>query len=147
MDKSIEKLGILLEKAIILASENHKGQKDKGGNPYILLPLAVMNRVHAIDEKIVAALHDVVEDTDITFDDLRHVGFFENIISAIDSLTRRNNETYMEFIIRCNDNSLAKTVKIADIEENMDLSRIPNPTEQDYSRLKRYDKALKLLSS
>lgn len=135
----------LLEKAIDLALHAHAGQTDKGGNPYILHPLSVMMRMSDEKEKIVAVLHDVVEDCGVTASDLRQTGFDTEIIDAVFALTRRENETYMEFVARCAQNKLARGVKIADIQENMDLSRIPNPTETDFKRVEKYKKALEHL--
>lgn len=136
-----------LELAIELAVNAHKGQVDKGGNPYILHPLSVMNRVDNMEEKIVAVLHDIVEDTSVTLKDLTTNGLDKVIIEAIDCLTRRKGETYMTYIDRAKKNELAKAVKLADLEENMDLARIKHPTEQDYSRLKRYEKSYKRLKA
>lgn len=132
----------LLSKAIVIATKAHDGQIDKGGKPYILHPLSVMMKCGNYKEKIVAVLHDVIEDTDITYDDLRQEGFDEEIIEAIDSVTRRNGESYMEFIRRCKQNSIGKYVKVADLKDNMDISRIPNPTKKDYDRVEKYKKAM-----
>jgi (p)ppGpp synthase/HD superfamily hydrolase len=137
----------VLEKAIILATKAHEGQVDKGGNPYILHPLAVMLRVKSIDEKIVAILHDVIEDTPITLDMLASERFEKEILIALDCLTRRKSETYEQFIERITSNQLATLVKLADLQENMDLDRIPNPSEKDRSRLTRYKKAYQQLRS
>lgn len=134
-----------IEKALKIALNAHEGQKDKGGNPYILHPIAVMNNVETIEEKIVAILHDVVEDTDITLEDLKIDNFSTEVIEAIDNLTRKYDESYNNFIKRCKENELSRKVKIADIKENMDLTRIPTPKEQDFKRLKKYEKALALL--
>src|SRR5215469_14471918 len=112
-----------LERAIAIAVEAHKGQKDKSGAPYILHPLRVMGRVNSNVEKIVAILHDVVEDTKWTFDDLRREGFSESIIQSIDCVTKREGEAYEDFVKRSASNPLAKRVKIADLEDNMDLRR------------------------
>lgn len=135
----------MLEKSIVIATIAHAGEVDKGGNPYILHPLAVASRVETIEEKIVAHLHDVVEDTTITLQNLRDVGFAEEIVDAVDAMTRRDEETYMEFINRAAENDKARNNKIADIQENMDLSRIPKPSEEDYSRASRYIRALSVL--
>lgn len=137
----------LLEKAIILATNKHAGQVDKGGNIYIEHPLRLMTKMDTIEEKIVAVLHDIVEDTDCSLDDLRKEGFPENIVTAVDCLTRKKDETYKEFILRIRENPLAKKVKLRDIFDNMDLSRIPNPTEKDYERIeKRYKPAIVCLT-
>lgn len=134
-----------IEIAISIALKAHKGQVDKGGNPYILHPLAVMNRVETIEEKIVAVLHDVVEDTEVTIDQLRETGFSEEILEAINLLTRAKEDSYEEFIDKTLKNRIARNVKIADIKENMKLSRIQDPSEQDYMRLEKYKKALERL--
>ncbi|WP_020615453.1 HD domain-containing protein [Paenibacillus daejeonensis] len=134
-----------IERAIAIALQAHQGQLDKGGHPYILHPLAVMNRVHTLDEKIVAVLHDVVEDSDVTLEELRREGFEEPIIEAVARLTKSEGDSYEKFIARVSTHTLARSVKIADIQENMDLSRIPNPTDEDQRRLDKYERALRLL--
>ncbi len=134
-----------IELAISIALEAHKGQLDKGGSPYILHPLAVMNRVETIEEKIVAVLHDVIEDTEVTIEQLRELGFSEEIVKAIGLLTRSEEESYEQFIEKTTTNRIARNVKIADIQENMNLSRIKSPTEQDYNRLEKYRKAMERL--
>nr|WP_186322924.1 HD domain-containing protein [Paenibacillus xylanexedens] len=134
-----------IELAISIALEAHKGQLDKGGNPYILHPLAVMNRVETIEEKIVAVLHDVIEDTEVTIEQLRELGFSEEIVKAIGLLTKSEEDSYEQFIEKTTRNRIARNVKIADIQENMNLSRIKNPTEQDYNRLEKYKKAMERL--
>lgn len=135
----------LLEKAIIIATNAHRGQVDKGGYAYILHPLRVMMKCEKIEEKIVAILHDVIEDTEITLEDLRKEGFPSNILDGIDGVTRKDDETYFQFIERAKLNKLSRIVKLHDLEDNMDISRIPEPTAKDFSRLKRYKKARKLL--
>jgi (p)ppGpp synthase/HD superfamily hydrolase len=93
------------------------------------------------EEMICAVLHDVIEDTDITIDYLKNEGFSEEILSALDALTRRHNETYDEFIERIITNRLACEIKLADLKDNMNLSRIENPSQKDYERIKKYNKA------
>lgn len=137
----------MLEKAIKLAVTAHEGQKDKGDNPYILHPLRVMLSLETEEEKIVGVLHDVIEDTWVTKDFLSEMGFSVRIIAAIEMLTRNNDETYAEFITRCATDELAKKVKLADIADNKDLTRIQEPTDQDLNRLKRYLAAEKVLTS
>ncbi|WP_434751572.1 GTP pyrophosphokinase [Paenibacillus amylolyticus] len=134
-----------IELAISIALQAHKGQIDKGGHPYILHPLAVMNRVETMEEKIVAVLHDVIEDTDVTIEALREYGFSEEILTAIRLLTRSKEDTYEQFIEKTLMNPIARNVKIADIKENMNISRIKNPTEHDYNRLEKYKKAVERL--
>ena len=136
-----------LEKAIQIAVTAHSGVKDRGGKPYILHPLNVMMRVEKEDEKIVAILHDVVEDTDWTFDALREEGFSEIIIEALKSVTKHNeNEDYEEFVKRSLNNDIGRIVKIADLKENLDISRIGDLNEKDILRINKYKKALKVLN-
>lgn len=134
-----------LEDAILLALKTHQGQKDKAGAPYILHPLRVMLSMATETEMIVAVLHDVVEDGETMIDDLRKAGYSEEILIAIDCLTRRNNEDYDKFIARLKDNPLARKVKIADLKDNSNLDRITEPKESDYKRLEKYRRALKEL--
>lgn len=136
-----------IELAISIALKAHKGQLDKGGHPYILHPLAVMNRVESMEEKIVAVLHDVIEDTEVTIGELRTLGFSEEILTAVHLLTRSKEDSYEEFIEKTTTNPIARIVKIADIQENMNISRIKNPTEYDYNRLERYKKAMEKLEA
>lgn len=137
----------LLNMAIIIATKAHEGATDKGGHPYILHPLRVMLKMNDEISQIVAVLHDTVEDTGITFEYLRKEGFSEEILNAINSVTRRDNETYMEFISRCKQNPIGKKVKLGDIEDNSDMTRILNPTKNDYDRLNKYEKAKRELLS
>ncbi|MEC0180511.1 HD domain-containing protein [Paenibacillus peoriae] len=134
-----------IENAIAIAAKAHQGQADKGGQPYIFHPLQVMNRVEHMDEKIVAVLHDVLEDTEVTADQLKEAGFGRHIIEAVEGLTRNEGEEYSEFIRRAQKNPLSRVVKIADIMENMNLERIPNPTEKDLARIEKYKQALLVL--
>lgn len=131
----------MLEKAILIAANAHLGQVDKAGKPYILHPLRLMLSRKNETEMICAVLHDVIEDTDITFDYLSEEGFSEEVLIALEALTRLNNESYDEFINRIINNKIACYVKLADLQDNMDLSRINNPTERDYQRIEKYRKA------
>lgn len=99
------------------------------------------------EAKIVAILHDVIEDTPLTLNDLREAGYPEAIVVALDGLTRREDETYEESIERAATNPLARQVKIADLRDNMDLTRIAHPTETDHARIERYRRALQALSA
>ncbi|KAF6630599.1 GTP pyrophosphokinase [Paenibacillus sp. EKM208P] len=136
-----------LSKAISIAANLHTGQFDKGGNPYILHPLRVMMKMEDRTSMIVAVLHDVLEDTFFTIHDAEDSEFSDKVIEALKAITRKKDESYMDFIRRCKQNELARKVKIADIEDNMDLSRIEQPTKKDYERTKKYEKALKELIS
>lgn len=130
-----------VEKAILIATTAHQGQTDKAGAPYILHPLRVMLSCKTEDEQICAVLHDVIEDTSVTFEDLRSAGFKEEIIVAVTALTKCKNEVYDDFINRVLQNQLACHVKLADLSDNMNLSRIPNPSEEDYQRVEKYRRA------
>jgi (p)ppGpp synthase/HD superfamily hydrolase len=136
-----------LERAIAIAVEAHAGQKDRSGASYILHPLRVMARLSTDDEKIVAILHDVVEDTDWSFDDLRKEGFSEPILTALECVTKREGEDYEEFVKRSASNALARRVKIADLEDNMDLRRNESLAATDLERLNKYLRAWRYLTS
>ena len=131
----------MLEKARKIAEKAHAGQVDKGGHPYILHPVRVMERCETELEKITAVLHDVLEDSEYTLEDLRKEGFADEILEALLCLTHLEGEGYMEYMERICRNPLAARVKYADLQDNMNLSRIPNPTEKDFSRLEKYKKA------
>lgn len=128
----------LLERAILIAQTAHAGQVDKAGQPYIEHPLAVMHQVESPDAKIVAVLHDVVEDSEITIAYLAEQGFSEDVIAAIAAITKQDGESYEEYLDRVMSNPLALRVKIADMTHNLDLSRIPNPTAADHKRIEKY---------
>ncbi|WP_460146435.1 HD domain-containing protein [Pseudomonas sp. S2_A02] len=136
-----------LERAIAIAAAAHEGQVDKGGAPYILHPLKVMLRVSTLDERIVAVLHDVVEDCGISFDDLRNEGFSETVLMAIASVTKVPDESYEEFVERVAQNPIGRVVKLADLEENSDLSRIAQPSWEDLERVEKYRRAIGVLRS
>lgn len=134
-----------LERAIELAARAHAGQRDKGGHPYILHPLRVMQAVQGEYERIAAVLHDIVEDTPVTFDDLLAEGFPDEVVDAVRLLTKYDGETREQAARRIVRNPIARAVKLADIADNMDLSRIPNPTERDFERLREYEVARGIL--
>lgn len=134
-----------LEKAIALAAKKHAGQLDKAGQPYILHPLRLMLNVEEPEQKIVAVLHDVLEDTDTTVVDLISLGFSQNVIDAVVALTKKQGESRLDAAKRVIKNSLAKAVKLADLADNMDLTRIKSPTAQDYLRLEEYQKVKEFL--
>lgn len=136
----------LLQKAIEIATEAHCGQVDKAGAPYIEHPTRVMNAGANMDEKIVGILHDVVEDSNWTFDALEAEGFPEHIITALRCITKREGEPYDKFIIRVKKNPLATAVKLNDLTDNMDIRRLPYLSDKDVKRLKRYLKAYKRLN-
>ena len=131
----------MLEKAIQIALEAHKGQTDKAGAPYLLHLIRVMNAGQTEDEKICGILHDLVEDTPRTFEDLRREGFSEEVIRALVCVTKQPDEPYQHFIARIKKNSLATKVKINDLKDNMDITRLTFITEEDTQRLNKYLKA------
>ncbi len=130
-----------LERAIQIAVEAHQSKLDKAGAPYILHPLRVMLRMDTTAERIVAVLHDVVEDSGWSLKALEREGFPSRIVQAIGFLTRRDGETYEDFIRRLAQNPLARKVKLADLEDNMDIRRLPQVTEKDLERLGKYHQA------
>ncbi|OOH80397.1 GTP pyrophosphokinase [Pseudomonas koreensis] len=131
-----------LERAIAIAATAHAGQVDKGGAPYILHPLKVMLRMTTLEERIVAVLHDVVEDCAISLDDLRKEGFSEDVLNAIESVTKVSGESYEDFVERAEQNPIGRVVKLADLEENSDLSRIASPSWEDLERVEKYRRAI-----
>ena len=138
----------MLERAIEIAVEAHKGQIDKGGSPYILHPLRVMMSVHDESEKIVAVLHDVVEDSNWTFEALLAEGFSIEVIEALQSVTKESpDEDYDLFIQRAIHNPIGRKVKLADLRDNLDVTRITELAEKDLQRINKYKKALKILSA
>ena len=137
----------MLDKAILIAAQAHLGQTDRMGAPYILHPLRMMFRFRSETEMTVAVLHDVVEDSpDWDLDRLRQEGFSDEIVQAVDHLTRRDRESYEEFVERTNESPLARRVKLADLEDNMDITRLSALTAQDQERLARYHRAWLRLS-
>ena len=145
LDKQRKKLNSLLELAEKTAAEKHKGQFDKGGNPYFTHPQAVAAQLKNTEHKIAAYLHDVCEDTPTTFDDLLKMGFTPKIVNSIKLLTKSDDISYEEYLGKIKLDECARNVKMADIRHNMDISRIPCPTEKDFARLEKYKKALKFL--
>jgi len=136
-----------IEEAIRIAVEAHRGQKDKAGAPYILHPLRMMFRMQTDAERMAAVLHDVVEDTPWTLDQLRARGFAEEVVAAVDHLTRREGESYEEFAERAGRHPVARRVKIADLEDNMDIRRTGEVTDKDTERLNRYLRAWRRLTA
>jgi (p)ppGpp synthase/HD superfamily hydrolase len=134
-----------LERALEIAAAAHAGQQDKAGQPYILHPLRVMLTVKTSDERIAAVLHDTVEDTAITFEDLVDAGFSNDIIGAVQALTKTAGENRMDAAKRAVQNSIARQVKLADVADNMDLNRIPSPTTKDFARLEEYKRVRQIL--
>lgn len=130
-----------VEDAIEIAVAAHRGQTDKAGQPYVLHPLRLMAQMHTEAEQIAAVLHDVVEDSNWTFEQLRARGFSDEVVTALDCLTRRDGELYETFIERAAAHPVARRVKLADVEDNLDVRRLAELTERDRERLDRYRRA------
>jgi (p)ppGpp synthase/HD superfamily hydrolase len=135
----------LLEEAIRIAVEAHRGQKDRAGQPYILHPLSVMARVKTPRAKMVAILHDVLEDTKVSRSDLEAAGIPHDVLGAVECLTKKQGEAYDSLIARAKANSLARVVKIADLEDNMDIRRNGQLGQKDLDRLNKYQRAWETL--
>ena len=136
----------LLAKAIEIALEAHKGATDKAGMPYTGHIMRVMQAGRTFDEKIVGVLHDIVEDTHWTFDMLLEEGFPPHIVDALRCVTKiSDDEPYEQFIERVKTNPLAVAVKINDLTDNMDIRRLPDLTDKDVQRLRKYLQAYRLL--
>jgi len=135
----------LLKKALQIATDAHMHQVDKGGMPYILHPIRVANKCKTNEERMVALLHDTIEDTEVTEAYLLSEGFPRNIVNAILSVTRNKNESYEDFIKRSRLNPIGRQVKLHDLEDNMDITRLNELTEKDICRLNKYLKAYKYL--
>jgi len=136
-----------IEKAIEIAARSHAGQVDKAGQPYIFHPLRLMFRVRSPQEQMAAVLHDVVEDTPVTLEDLAAEGFPPEVLEAVEALTKKQGESRLEAAQRAVRNPIARIVKLADVTDNMDLRRIASPTEKDYARLKEYEQVKAILEA
>jgi (p)ppGpp synthase/HD superfamily hydrolase len=141
-------LNQLLSKAISIAAQAHEGQFDKQGKPYILHALFVMNEQISVKRKILGVLHDVVEDTDVTIEDLRTSGFPSDILKSLERLTHDNiNQTYDEYIEEISNDEDAVAVKLADLKHNSDISRLKNLSKANLAKLHHYHKAFVYLSN
>lgn len=137
-----------LERAIAIAAQAHAGQVDKAGAPYVLHPLRMMLRVSSPEERIVAVLHDVCEDCPgWSFDRLKAEGFSDRILAALDSVTKRDGEDYKSFVRRAAADPIGRAVKLADLSDNCDLSRIAAPSQRDYERIEKYRRAIDLINT
>lgn len=136
----------LIKKAMKIAFEAHKNQVDKSGLPYIYHPIHLAEQMDDEESVTVALLHDVVEDTDWTLEQLRTEGFSEVIIEALSYMTHNDSISYMEYINKISENPTATKVKLADLAHNSDLSRIDKFTEKDLKRAEKYKKAIEFLS-
>jgi hypothetical protein len=138
-----------IEKALQIAAKAHEGQVDKEGLPYILHPLRVMAGVAGLEAQIVALLHDVIEDTPVTADDLLREGFGEAIVASVLCVTHRKDEPYADYVVRCKGNEVARRVKLSDLEDNTRLSRTIfrlDRIDHDLARIRRYVLSYKFLT-
>jgi (p)ppGpp synthase/HD superfamily hydrolase len=149
MVKRVSKRYVLnLDRAIEIAVKAHEGQIDKAGKPYVLHPLRVMLRMDSRVGMIAGVLHDVLEDggeNGWTRERLTESGFGGRILATLDRLTKQKGEDYFDFVRRAAGRALSRKVKIADLQDNMDLSRIPCPEPKDQKRVRKYRKAMRLL--
>lgn len=133
--------------ALKLCFAAHKDQMDKSDMPYVFHPFHLAEQMQDEETTIVALLHDVVEDTDYTIEDLRQMGFSERVLSAIALMTHAPEVPYMDYVAKIKTNPIAKTVKLADLRHNSDLSRLDHITPRDEARAEKYKKAIELLES
>lgn len=135
------------EKAYEIAKRAHLGQIDKAGEDYIKHPEKVASFVNSDEEKAVAYLHDVIEDTELTLEDLREYGFSEEVLKVVDVITKKKGQDYQTYLKSVKENKLARVVKLADLRHNSDLTKLINITEKDIERKEKYQKAIDFLNS
>jgi len=135
----------MTKKALCLCFEAHKNQKDKCGMPYVFHPFHLAEQMDTEETTVVALLHDVVEDTDYTLEDLRNMGFGEPILNALSLLTHDEDVAYMDYVRAIKHDPIAKAVKLADLRHNSDLSRLDTVDDKALARREKYLKALALL--
>ena len=131
--------------ALKLCFEAHKEQVDKSGMPYVFHPFHLAEQMNTEETTIVALLHDLVEDTDYTIEDLIDMGFDKSITDAIALMTHADNVAYMDYVRAIKDNPIAKTVKLADLKHNSDLTRLETVDEKALSRREKYLKAIAIV--
>ena len=135
----------MTNRAMELAYRAHHGQFDKNGAPYVFHPFHLAEQMDTEETVTAALLHDVVEDTDYTLEDLRAMGFPDPVLEALSLLTHDPSVPYMEYVKRLKNNPIARAVKLADLTHNSDLSRLPAVTERDLERVEKYRRAKALL--
>ena len=135
------------EKAYEIAKRAYLGQVDKAGKDYIKHPQKVASFVKSDEEKAVAYLHDVIEDTELTLEDLHEYEFSKEVIEAVDIITKKKGEDYQSYLNSVKKNKLARAVKLADLRHNSDLTRLTKVTEKDIERKEKYQKAIDFLNS
>ena len=137
----------LLEKCIKFALDVHAGQRDRYGRPYILHPLHLMSQMDTEVELMAAVLHDVIEDSDMTLDDLRQLGLPEEVVQAVSLLTHDESDSYDDYVRKLKPNRIARKIKLADLLHNMDIRRMDRVTEKDAARLDKYRRAWEILTT
>lgn len=135
----------MTKKALILCFEAHKEQSDKSGMPYVFHPFHLAEQMQDEESTIVALLHDVIEDTEYTLDDLRKMGFNDSVLAAINLMTHEDGVPYMDYVEKIKANPIAKTVKLADLRHNSDMTRLDVVTPRDQERAEKYLAAINLL--
>ena len=133
------------KKALKLCFEAHKEQTDKSGMPYVFHPFHLAEQMNTEETTIVALLHDLVEDTDYTIDDLVNMGFDKTVTDAIALMTHTDGTDYIDYVGMIKNNPIAKTVKLADLKHNSDLTRLDVVDEKALTRREKYLKAIALL--
>lgn len=134
------------KKAMKLCFQAHKDQTDKSGIPYVFHPIHLAEQMTDEDTTVVALLHDVVEDTDYTIEDLAAMGFNDRVLAAIRLMTHAEGVPYMDYVAKIKDNPIAKAVKLADLAHNSDLTRLDVVDEYAKARAEKYAKAIRFLN-
>lgn len=137
----------MINTALTIATKAHEGQVDKAGIDYIQHPLFVASQVKTEQEKTVALLHDVIEDSNVTAADLLATGLPNEVVTAVQILTKGKDQNYQEYLEKVKSNNLARVVKLADLKHNSDLSRLKSVTDIDYDRVEKYKNAIRYLST
>ena len=136
----------MVDLALSIARKAHEGQLDKAGVDYIEHPIYVASQVDTEEEKAVALLHDVIEDSPVSAEELLQAGLPETVVTAVQVLTKKKEQDYQTYLETVKKNPLVRVVKLADLKHNSDLSRLSSITEKDKERLKKYKKAIDFLS-
>ena len=136
----------MVDLALSIARKAHEGQLDKAGVDYIEHPIYVASQVDTEEEKAVALLHDVIEDSLVSAEELLQAGLPETVVTAVQILTKKKEQDYQTYLETVKKNPLVRVVKLADLKHNSDLSRLSSITEKDKERLKKYKKAIDFLS-
>lgn len=140
-----EKQQLVIDKAFEVAQKAHKNQVDIGGEPYIFHPITICNNCDTFETKVVALLHDVIEDSDVTESDLLQLGFDKEIVDAVVAITKVKNTEYFDYLVNIKNNEIARRVKVEDLKHNSDLSRLKKVKNGDLKRLGKYQQALRYL--